>query len=38
MRAQELKVNERTDAIRNILAKHGRLSVPVTDLSDDTSL
>jgi phosphopantetheine--protein transferase-like protein len=35
---QETKLTERTDAIRNVLAKHGRLSVPITDLSDDTNL
>jgi holo-[acyl-carrier protein] synthase len=35
---QESKLTERTDAIRNVLAKHGRLSVPVTDLGDDTNL
>jgi phosphopantetheine--protein transferase-like protein len=37
-RAQELNVTERTDSIRNILTKHGRLSVPVEELKDDTSL
>ena len=37
-RAQELKVTERTDSIRNILTKHGRLSMPVEELKDDTSL
>jgi phosphopantetheine--protein transferase-like protein len=35
---QEPKVTERIEVIRNILSKHGRLSVAVSELSDDASL
>ncbi len=35
---EELKVNERTQVIRNVLTEHGRLAVPVAELSDDSSL
>jgi holo-[acyl-carrier protein] synthase len=35
---QERKLTVRTDVIRHVLAKHGRLSVAVTELSDDTNL
>ena len=35
---QEHTVNSQIESIRNVLAQHGRLSVPVSELSDDTSL